>query len=648
MGRSGAFILSSIAGLSSLLLALNVGSVSSTIRHAEASVARDEWRVRSGGVMRPVDVDVLEDGTAWAVGVGIAHYDGAVWRRHLTLGGGVLRAIQMSGPESGWAVGEQGLLMSYSNGRWQSEEWSSVADWYALSAVAVDDIWAVGEGIAHYDGQEWTEVLPLGGDRLVAVSMLDANNGWAVGTRIMRYVEGEWRRLSKPVSELLLGVHARAVDDVWAVGRNGVVLHFDGNEWVKRSIGTELDVYDVYAIDEESAWLLSTNEVRLWDNGVSTRVLSLPRFGAQPTADCSNLGVPPHAEDGCLTSVDFADGSEGWAVGPDGVFVEVDSAARSADVAQWRLRLTEISIADHTDFGYAIGFQADYTDRGEGWVVTTSSRILRVSWVGEVIAGTSLDRTSLADLDVGADGVGWIVGNDGRGSRLYRVDETLNVVSVPVPAFQANGVAVVGAEEAWIVGFRTDGGRPCAFHYHQEELTCEPIPEGRYTAVDIANGSQGWAVGASGVIARYDNGEWVAYDSPVDEDLLSISISSYGVGWCGGQDGILLSTVDGEWEEEEQWGRAGSVLDLAARDALCVWGLRGSFLEEPFCDGPQVQLLCEGQLQPVGYTSCSDKLWALDAVDGGVLAVGSRQLIVHRSADGEDGQWLAHLPMVRR
>jgi len=54
---------------------------------------------------------------------------------------------------------------------------------YRLSgadALATDDVWAVGDGILHWDGTAWTSVPNPAGPVLVNVDMLAADDGWEV------------------------------------------------------------------------------------------------------------------------------------------------------------------------------------------------------------------------------------------------------------------------------------------------------------------------------------------------------------------------------------------------------------------------------------------------------------------------------------
>ncbi len=92
----------------------------------------------------------------------------------------------------------------------------------AIGGTAANDVWAVGNGIFHYDGATWSDALPPH---------------------------------HQPVGLGAISVVAR--DDVWAVGGNGLVAHFDGKTWtldrpdVTRVSPTMASHYDLLDV---SAW----------------------------------------------------------------------------------------------------------------------------------------------------------------------------------------------------------------------------------------------------------------------------------------------------------------------------------------------------------------------------------------------------------
>jgi hypothetical protein len=134
----------------------------------------------------------------------------------------------------------------------------------AISAQSDEDVWAVGNGSAHWDGNSWTLVPIVRHDslNLAGVAALSPSNAWAVGSFVNsqgRSVEAveqfngqAWQVIPDVnligqnldgivASESLTSVSALGPDDIWAAGSVGIeppcdcivpfIEHFDGTKW---------------------------------------------------------------------------------------------------------------------------------------------------------------------------------------------------------------------------------------------------------------------------------------------------------------------------------------------------------------------------------------------------------------------------------
>lgn len=109
---------------------------------------------------------------------------------------------------------------------WDGRQWTSHAlplpssavdgGWYAISAVAGDEVWVVGQFV------------PLWGPLALGPALIGHRNGRS------------WDRRPYSAAEGLTGVQALSPTDVWAVGDRGgggledsreVAIHWDGNRW---------------------------------------------------------------------------------------------------------------------------------------------------------------------------------------------------------------------------------------------------------------------------------------------------------------------------------------------------------------------------------------------------------------------------------
>lgn len=272
-------------------------------------------------------VEAPADGSVWAGGsIGepwFVYWDGTAWSQQPSLLQGensnFLNGIEAISPTDIWAVGGYekakqlgGKINRTLAQRWDGVSWSVIPtanepyDSYlnAVSAVASDDIWAVGgmareDGemlIEHWDGTQWT-IVPgptLLKSALSDVEAIASDNVWAVGTEdagtttpkpILLHWDGtQWSRVEGPVTTgSLYGVDALSADDIWAVGQGnqGLILHWDGTAWTSGQIGTEgLTLYSVAALSGTDVWAVGWSGegdpgILHWD-GTTWEVVSGP------------------------------------------------------------------------------------------------------------------------------------------------------------------------------------------------------------------------------------------------------------------------------------------------------------------------------------------------------------------------------------
>lgn len=132
-----------------------------------------------------------------------------------------LTAIWTGAPSTVVAAGE-GRAVTLRDGAW-SESALPVEAVLALWGTASDDLFAVGENVAHFDGAEWT-------------------------------------LMTLPVTGRALSVWGTASDDAFVVGEGGMILHWDGDAWSEQESGTPFDLRgvwgtapdDVYAVGGSS------------------------------------------------------------------------------------------------------------------------------------------------------------------------------------------------------------------------------------------------------------------------------------------------------------------------------------------------------------------------------------------------------------
>ena len=241
-----------------------------------------------GGTLLPelFGVTVVKPADVWAVGVKYVagnasavslHWDGKHWSTVDTPNPPEsthqLAAADVDPAGRVWAVGSlerQAYALSRVRDKWQVSSVEQVGtasnQLLGLSAVASDDIWAVGVvgGLdptaltLHYDGASWTQVAapsPPEGAQLSDVVAIGAADVWAVGqTNPNEFGDGlalhwngdVWTSVEVPqpgggLDDDLHAIDAVAPDDIWAVGTYDIsspkttILHWNGARWSRAS-----------------------------------------------------------------------------------------------------------------------------------------------------------------------------------------------------------------------------------------------------------------------------------------------------------------------------------------------------------------------------------------------------------------------------
>lgn len=329
---------------------------------------------------------------------------------------------------------------------------------YAVSAVAPNDVWAVGYTvnfyyqtlIEHWNGTAWS-IVPspnLGSEDsiLEAVTALSANDVWAVGystyngntqslTLIEHWDGTNWSIISSPspgsINVYLAGVAASSSTDIWAVGtfnfanrpQHTLVEHWDGTQWsVVQSPSPRLgsdtlnavtvvsptNVWAVGYINSQSG--IGSTLIEHW-NGTQWRVVTSP-----------NPGISTNV----LTGVTQIPGTRQlWSVGYD------YTSQGQTLISQWKNRVWTTISSQNPGTSNNILSSVTANSANNAWTV------------GTYVTGQSSNQFTLIEH---WDGTSW------------------SVVSSPNPGAQFNwlmGVTrVPGTKQIWAVGFSNDPGSP--------------------------------------------------------------------------------------------------------------------------------------------------------------------------------------------
>ncbi len=182
-------------------------------------------------------VYIINATEGWAVGWNgiIIRWNGTAWSIVTSPTSNWLKSVFMVNATDGWAVsGAYGIL------RWNGTAWKSVTSptssgIHSVFMVNATKGWAVGSygTIIHWNGTAWSNFTSPTPHTLRSVFMLNATDGWIVGDQdILHYNGTTWNSVTKPATSYLFSVFMVDAFDGWAVGDFGLILHWNGVEWV--------------------------------------------------------------------------------------------------------------------------------------------------------------------------------------------------------------------------------------------------------------------------------------------------------------------------------------------------------------------------------------------------------------------------------
>jgi hypothetical protein len=259
-------------------------------------------------------VDFVSPSDGWAVGAndpaipiyGLQHWNGTTWEGfHPPVNQHLMTDVDMVSSNAVWALGADGLIFRWDGSAWTQEPGPGFAV-YALSMLTAADGWAVGNngGIAHYDGTGWTSFPSPATSSLWAIDMVDATEGWAGGIGfLLHFQNGTWTQVDPGTGNIIEGIHMLSASEGWAVGGGGTILHYQGGTWTPQ-FGPPPDalLQGVHMVSPTEGWAVGSNASIFgpavlvhYQNGTWSSVL-------QPT------GLP-------LRDVFAFDQNEAWVVG---------------------------------------------------------------------------------------------------------------------------------------------------------------------------------------------------------------------------------------------------------------------------------------------------------------------------------------------
>ncbi|MEM7032264.1 MAG: hypothetical protein AAF629_22125 [Chloroflexota bacterium] len=472
----------------------------------------------------------------------ILHYDGVSWQTVPSSWDHHLNAIAMIDENTGWAVGDGGLVLQYQNGIWQEQvvPAHSHINLRDISIVTSSDIWVVGDWIMHYDGSTWSvNAVDTEDYNINAIDMISTEKGWTAGfgsagwtqDQVIQYESihqfdgSNWQPTSNSGLVSLLGLDMVSDNQGWAVGRDGAILHFDGTSWRNEPSPTTSQLNDIGLISAQQGWAVGENGTLLSYDGLNWI------SNDSPTTKTFYAVALTTGDKGQI---------EGWASAQNVILhysAESNPSPLLIDaLGQWSIE---------NPYGeYAI-YGLDLLPNGEIWAV--GKRGSSVSATGTMsllmhFNGTAWQRieTPYAGYLEGISMInpqeGWAVGQDGL---LLRFQNGQWVLQSPPTSNHLHEVVALSADDVWVVGDFV------VLHYDGQ--TWQEIPgfiQDRYHAIDMLSAQEGWILSRQGISYLYNGTTWIKH-SNVPLAPLAVDFVSSNEGWAVGSGSSDIAYYNG-------------------------------------------------------------------------------------------------------
>jgi len=518
--------------------------------------------------------------------------------------------------------------------------------------------------LLQWDGIAWVDrssLVPLGTIALNEIYIRSDGLAFAVGVgaapgnfNIIRIPDAN----AVPITvagEASVGAAPDVLNSVWlvspdpggsirgfAVGNTGVAWRWDGAGWISEATPTPANLFSVFMVSTTDAFAVGSGDTIIRWNGVSwTGPLVPPTAGI--TYESVHM-VPPN--DGWivgtlgpvestfirwsgvswtllstnvptavpLNGVFMLSGSEGWAVGDGGTIAKWDGSRWNAVTQPVSTALNGVWMASSTD----------------GWTVGAGGRIIRYDGVYWNLYQTLPTGVTLNSVH-GADASNvWAVGDDPDGALPTPVTvekwngASWTAITAGVPTASGNLTAVFASNPTFIMAGGGDGVSAGLFIRSNDGSTFGAIPS-PWPAPTTAYGiwmlgtSDGWAVGSSGRIARWNGATWASETTPTGNPLYDVhALSSTNV-WAVGALGTILHRDGTGWSVVAS-GVADPLFGIYMISATEGWAVGGT--------APGTVILYWNGLtwtqvvpDPTGTPGPLSAVWMVSSTDG--WAVGS-------------------------
>ena len=321
---------------------------------------------------------------------------GTSWTEQYSSNGRRIFDLSFANNLTGWAVGQQNLLLKTSNG---GESWESQFETITLPSNALYDVHFTnpdtGITLGYWGiilkttdgGRSWKNKSTDSSNWFNSVYFIDSHTGWAATTgKILKTTDyGEsWQTQISGINAWLYSVYFIDSLTGWVVGDNGLVCKTTngGIDWEVKTNITSVVLHSIFFSDSNIGWIVGGQGtiLKTTDGGITWK---------------NKISGTGH----WLFSVFFLDDLTGWVVGHSGTILKTVDGGEN-----W---VNQYSASTHQ-------FRSVFfTDYNNGWAAGTSGLILRTTDSGANWESESTNTTnSLESIYFVNSNTGWAVGRN--------------------------------------------------------------------------------------------------------------------------------------------------------------------------------------------------------------------------------------------
>jgi photosystem II stability/assembly factor-like uncharacterized protein len=295
----------------------------------------------------------------------------------------------------------------------------------------------------------------------------------------------------------------------------------------------------------------------------------------------------PQPTDKLLYDVFFSDSLNGWAVGEDGIILQIDGENWTTVQSPTTENLRSVFFLDN-QHGWAAGYGGTllkyanqswsiqnsntfkdiydlwFTDNSNGWAVGYNGLILHYngdSWSLEDCP-TNYTLRSVCFTDPGH---GWAVGNEGL--ILKFENESWEIIPA-ITYYGLKSVSFVDESNGWAVG---DQGT--VLYFDGESWNTQTCPVSDLMSVSFVDNKDGWATG-SGIVVHYDGYTWTQQNS-MSYLTYAICFTSETNGYLTGKHGNIAK-YDGNGWIQQSFDLGVAISSFSRAGNQFIWGFESS------------------------------------------------------------------------